>query len=146
MLIYLDNCCYNRPYDNQSYVSIYIESQAKLYIQNQIKTGKIQLATSYVLYFENSQNPFEIRKNTIENFASKFETVYVSEGSHREVITISKEIEKTGIKHKDACHIACAILSNCDYFITTDYRLLKFKTDLIKIINPTDFVKELEAE
>lgn len=35
MLIYLDNCCYNRPYDNQSYVSIFIESQAKLFIQEQ---------------------------------------------------------------------------------------------------------------
>ena len=146
MLIYLDNCCYNRPYDNQSYISINIESQAKIFIQNQIKNGKIELATSYVLYFENSQNPFEIRKKTIEDFASKYETVYISKDSHKKVIAISEKIEKTGIKHKDACHIACAIISNCDYFITTDYRLLKFKTDLIKIINPADFVKELEAE
>ncbi len=146
MLIYLDNCCYNRPYDNQSYVSIFIESQAKLFIQEQIKKGKIELVTSYVLFYENSQNPFEIRKNTIENFASEYETVYVSKEKHENVIGLAEKMEKTGIKHKDACHIACAILANCDFFITTDYRLLKYKTDLIKIINPTDFIKELEAE
>ena len=127
MLVYLDDCCYNRPYDNQAYISIFIESQAKLYIQSQIKKGKIELATSYVLYFENSQNPFEIRKNTIEDFASNYETVFVSKEKHKEVISISQNIEKTGIKHKDACHIACAILSKCDYFITTDNRLLKIK-------------------
>ena len=28
MLIYLDNCCYNRPYDDQSYMRINLETQA----------------------------------------------------------------------------------------------------------------------
>ena len=31
---------------------------------------------------------------------------------------------KTGIKAKDACHVACAISASCDYFLTTDDRLL----------------------
>ena len=57
MLVYFDNCCYNRPYDNQAYISIFIESQA-IYSESD-KKGKIELATSYVLYFENSQNPFK---------------------------------------------------------------------------------------
>lgn len=39
MEIYLDNCCFNRPYDNQSFVQIELETQAKLYIQYQIKQG-----------------------------------------------------------------------------------------------------------
>ena len=30
MKIYLDNCCYNRPYDDQSYLSISLETQAKM--------------------------------------------------------------------------------------------------------------------
>ncbi len=37
MKIYLDNCCFNRPYDNQSFLSISIEAQAKLQIQSLIK-------------------------------------------------------------------------------------------------------------
>ena len=31
--IYLDNCCYNRPYDDQSEPRVYLESQAKMLIQ-----------------------------------------------------------------------------------------------------------------
>lgn len=37
MKVYLDNCCFNRPYDDQSYLKISLESQAKLKIQNMIK-------------------------------------------------------------------------------------------------------------
>lgn len=28
MRIYLDNCCYNRPYDDQSYLNVSLETQA----------------------------------------------------------------------------------------------------------------------
>ena len=52
----------------------------------------------------------------------------------------------TGIKRKDATHLASAIFANCDYFITVDKRLLNFKTNCIKLINPIDFVKILEGD
>ncbi len=35
--IYLDMCCYNRPYDDQSQMRIAMEAQAKIYIQDMIK-------------------------------------------------------------------------------------------------------------
>lgn len=31
MRVYLDNCCYNRPYDDQTQLRISLESQAKLH-------------------------------------------------------------------------------------------------------------------
>jgi hypothetical protein len=31
--IYLDNCCYNRPFDNQEQRDIFDETMAKIYIQ-----------------------------------------------------------------------------------------------------------------
>ena len=34
--IYLDNCCYNRPYDDQNQLKIELETKAKLYIQDLI--------------------------------------------------------------------------------------------------------------
>jgi len=49
-----------------------------------------------------------------------------------------------GIRAKDALHIACAIKSGCDCFITTDKGLLKKHIDNIIIINPIDFVREME--
>ena len=39
MKIYLDNCCFNRPFDDQSQIKIHIEAQAKLDIQKNIKQG-----------------------------------------------------------------------------------------------------------
>ena len=30
--IYLDNCCYNRPYDDQSQIRISLEAQAKIFM------------------------------------------------------------------------------------------------------------------
>ena len=52
MRVYLDNCCYNRPYDDQSYMRIHLETQAKLYIQEMIKEKKIELVNSYMLEYE----------------------------------------------------------------------------------------------
>jgi hypothetical protein len=37
MLVYLDNCCYNRPFDDQSNLLVRIETETKMQIQ-EIKT------------------------------------------------------------------------------------------------------------
>ena len=34
MRVYLDNCCYNRPFDDQTQVKVLIETLAKLNIQS----------------------------------------------------------------------------------------------------------------
>ena len=146
MQVYLDNCCFNRPYDDQSFLSISLETQAKLHVQELVRQHKIEMVTSYVLEYENSVNPYEMRRTTIKEFMEQYETVYVSQNKMQQVETMANEIKKTGVKHKDACHIASAIIAGCDYFLSTDYRLLKYKTDKIKIMNPIDFIKELEVE
>ena len=53
MRIYLDNCCFNRPYDDQSQFKIRIESEAKLAIQEKVKNGLIELVWSFLLDYEN---------------------------------------------------------------------------------------------
>lgn len=52
----------------------------------------------------------------------------------------------TGIKYKDACHVACAIYAGCDFFISTDMRLLKYTNEKIVMLSPVDFLKKLEVE
>ena len=47
MKIYLDNCCFNRPYDDQTQIRISLETQAKLYVQDLVKNKKLDLVTSY---------------------------------------------------------------------------------------------------
>ncbi len=141
MKVYLDNCCFNRPYDDQSQVRISLETQAKLYIQELIRSKKLSLVTSYVLLYENSHNPYEMRKKGILDFVREYTAEYVDVDAADAITALVPEIMKTGIKAKDAHHVACAIHASCDYFLTTDQRLLNYKTDKIQLVNPVDFLK-----
>ena len=62
------------------------------------------------------------------------------------ILRNAKQIEKLGIRPKDALHIACAIAANCDYFITTDDGIINKTTTnkLIKVVNPIDIINLTE--
>jgi len=123
-----------------------LETQAKLYIQRLVKEKKIELVTSYVLDYENSDNPYEMRRNTIAEFITVQTSAYVDVSHHKELSSKVTEIMSTGIKYKDACHVACAMYAGCEFFISTDARLLKYQSKEIMMLNPIDFLEKLEAE
>jgi len=68
MKIYLDNCCFNRPFDDQSQLKIRLESEAKMAIQEGIRSGAYLLVWSYVMDYENHKNPFSERREQIGFF------------------------------------------------------------------------------
>lgn len=43
MKLYLDNCCFNRPFDDQSRIKIKLETDAKLFIHSKILIKKYEL-------------------------------------------------------------------------------------------------------
>ena len=49
-----------------------------------------------------------------------------------------------GIKTYDALHIACAVSANCEFYLTTDKKLLNTPIPEIKIVNPIILVNEME--
>lgn len=146
MRIYLDNCSYNRPYDDQSQIRIHLETQAKLHIQDMIRQKQVELVTSYILDFENSRNRSIQKKMAIEKFMNDYTAFYVSNQNEKELEKIAAFIMETGIKEKDAYHLACAILSKCHFFVTTDDRLLKYKSENIYLVTPGEFIRRLEAD
>ena len=73
------------------------------------------------------------------------ESYYVGDERDADVAEIAEPIIHTGVKEKDAFHVACAILAECDYFITTDDRLLKYQTDSISLVSPCEFIRKLEG-
>jgi predicted nucleic acid-binding protein len=98
------------------------------------------LVWSYILDFENAANPYLNRKQAI----AKWKKIAVFDVDASEsVVNCGKEIMLKGIKKKDALHIACAIEAKCDYFLTTDKKLLKTAFEKIKVISPIDFIKIL---
>ncbi len=145
MLIYLDNCCFNRPFDNQGHIRIRIETDAKLYIQENIISGEFDLAWSYILDYENNKNPFPERKETINNW-KKHAKKDTSET--KEILKRANELLINGIKSKDALHISCAIELNCKFFITTDLNIIKklVNFELVKVVNPVDFINAIELK
>ena len=140
--VYLDNSCFNRPYDDQSQLRIELETKSKLFIQKLITDKKIDLVISYISELENSDNPFAVRQIAIEDFF-KYSVLNIEEND--EIISIAENIKKTGVKTKDSLHVACAIFAECDYFLSTDKRLLKYQDKRISIINPVDFIFKEEA-
>lgn len=79
MKIYLDNCCYNRPYDNQSQLRISLETQAKLRIQECVRNGDYELVSSFVLMYEISKSPNVASAKNIEKYVTDYTSVYVSD-------------------------------------------------------------------
>lgn len=115
-------------------------------IQQQVRNGKLELASSYILEAENGANPFEGKRKDIQAFIDTYTEVYVSARKDSEVRRLAAEIMKSGVKLMDACHVACAVLAGCDVFFSTDRRLLKYQTDSIRILNPVAFILEKEEE
>jgi predicted nucleic acid-binding protein len=146
MRVYLDNCAYNRPFDDQSQIRIALESQAKMYIQGLIVGKKIELACSYMSRYENNANPHKEHRHSITDFFNHA-VEYVGYEKAEAVETRTQEIMKYRIKYYDALHIACAVESRCDCFITTDDGILqKYKGDDIQMCNPLDFIRYMEEK
>lgn len=140
MKVYLDNCCYNRPFDDQTQIRICLETQAKIHIQKLILGKKIELVYSYMSVFENNDNPNKRCRRIVSDFFQNA-TEFVSHTEMLQVEAIAEGVTKQNIKNKDALHIASAILSGCEYFITTDDIVLKrCKSDKIKICSPIEFL------
>jgi predicted nucleic acid-binding protein len=141
--IYLDNCCYGRPFDPPSNPMIIFESSAKILIQTLVANHKIKLVSSFVVYEEISAITNEEIRNLIIEFLDNA-SIYIAKDKLDDVLELATEIMTTGLKYMDASHTACSIIAGCDYLVTTDKRLLKHKSDKINIINPVDFIRMWE--
>jgi predicted nucleic acid-binding protein len=136
--IYLDNCCFNRSFDNQLSLIVRLETEAKLYVQDLIRQGKLELAWSFMLDYENGANPFEEVRLQI----AEWKTLASDDcGSSDEVSARANELMKLGLRPKDAAHIACAMCMEADYFLTTDKKILNKPITGTQVINPVDFVR-----
>ena len=90
MKIYLDNCCYNRPFDLQNNLRVHLESIAKLELQDQIRKGNIVMVWSYVLEYEASKNPYKDRRDAILPWINRASEIVTKETP--EIIDIAKKL------------------------------------------------------
>ncbi len=142
MKIYLDNCIFNRPFDEQSHIRIRIETEAKLAIQEEIRRGTYQLIWSYILDYENNKNPFRERQEQIMKW-KKYAITDIEENT--DIIKTALLLNSKGLQKMDSLHIACAIFAKADYFLTTDDKVIKKENAIteLEISDPINFIKKV---
>ena len=139
--LYLDNCCFNRPFDDQSQLLVRLETEAKLFIQNGIKNGTFELVWSCILDDENDANPFPLKRLHVRSWKSfAVQDINISD----DVMRWAKHFGDKGIKSMDALHLACARFAEVDSFITTDRGILKKRLTDIRVLNSLDFVQRMK--
>jgi len=150
MNIYLDMNIYNRMFDDQSQINIKLDTIAIDVIYELIGKGTLKLLWSYVLEYENSNNPFPNRRERVK-IISKMRNDTIL-GSEQIIKTAEYIQELSKAKEKDSLHLACAIHSSCKYFITCDNALIRTinfnRATLanllgeIELISPLDFFRK----
>lgn len=122
MKIYLDACCFNRPFDDQSQNRIRLESEAIILIMDRMHNKEWEWVGSDVLLAELENTPDIEKRRYLMELA---EWVHLHVDLTEDTIARATELEQLGFKSFDAMHVACAESANADVFLTTDDKLLK---------------------
>ena len=89
----------DRPYDDQTSITISLETQAKLAIQELIKLGKYDLVSSEALEYEVDASPYSSQAQIIRGFIQENASIYVGPGRKDDVDKQAEEItEAEGIR------------------------------------------------
>lgn len=144
MRIYMDVCCLNRPFDDQTKAKILIESDAVLAILSKCSAGEWVLLSSDILDAEINKTPAGWKKRKVlELYNIAVEKIELNDI----IIKKALSLEDKGLKAYDSLHVATAEYSKADVFLSTDMYLLKkaehLKIDL-KTANPLNWYMEAE--
>ena len=150
MKLYLDMNIYNRIFDDKNQIKIRFETMAIDVTFELVEKGMHKLGWSFMLKDENDGNPYSNRKEYVDMLSTACAEIIEPNSKIKE---IAKNIMSlSNAKVKDSLHLACAIYSGCDCFITCDDRLIKTINANIenisnvvgnlKIMNPIDFLRE----
>jgi predicted nucleic acid-binding protein len=140
----LDNCCYNRPFDEQYQARIHMESEAVLAVVKRAEQHIDEIIGSDILELEINQMTNSIKKEKVKNL---YEIIKTNVKNTVEIKKISEEILKEStIRTYDSLHIASAEEGKADMFLTTDDKLLKACTRLemkVRVLNPLKYFLEV---
>ena len=137
MRIYLDNCCYNRPFDNQAQQRINDETESIFRVISQ--KGNVIIGSD-TLILEMAQ---------IKDIDLQLDVMAMYSQTIKEEVSTSEEVEKiadsimseSSIHKMDALHLASAIVGKAEIFLTVDDKLIKSCSKLklnMRVINPTE--------
>jgi predicted nucleic acid-binding protein len=140
VLLYLDNCALNRPFDDQTQARIWCETVSLSLILGLIESGEAALVCSPIHLLENSRNPLAVRRLWIERCLDR--------ARHRVALTEAirlraHSLEAMGIKPLDALHVAAAEAEGATHFITCDDRVIRRYGGTLIVQTPATFITSL---
>lgn len=134
---------YNRPFDDQMQPRIWLETLSLVVILQMVEAGKVELTGSSVVEYENSRNPFSIRKQWVIRCLG---LITHSQKVNEEIRKRATILEREGLKAIDALHVACAEATGNEYFLTCDDRVIRRYKGAMNVVNPVDFVFSVTGE
>jgi len=145
MKIYLDVCCLNRPFDDQTQTRIHLESEAIVSILQRVEDDEWQLISSDAVAYEIQKTPNEERQERLWSLESRATMRVEITGS---ILQRAEEVEKLGFKTYDALHLSFAESAEVDVFLSTDDKLLnqaqRFKKEInLAVANPLSWLQEV---
>ena len=145
--VYLDACCLNRPFDDQSQLRVRLESESILWLLNEVECGRWNWTSSHVLEWEISQTPDAARRERVLQTLQLATSVVATTD---EILSKAARLQSLGFKAFDGLHLACAEQARCGVFLSTDDRLLRLSRRVadqltVQVESPVDWVREVQA-
>jgi len=144
MKIYLDTCCYGRPFDKQEQAKVAAETIA---VMTAISTCKI---AGYGIIGSNAVD-FELGRILNDKLRAATKTFYDLTVDDRVFLTAeghkrAEALHAEGLGVMDSQHLAAAEAAGVEYLLTTDedFERICAKKNLssVKVINPLTFLTE----
>lgn len=145
--LYLDVCCLNRPFDDQSQDRIRLEAEAVRVILARLQARDWHWTGSEVVNLEIERTPDAERRSRVKLIAQRaHSTVPVGPAE----VARGLELERLSFRAFDALHLACAEAAQVNVFLTTDDGLLRkasrHKAVLrVRVMNPLLWSREAGA-
>ena len=142
--IYMDVCCWNRPFDDQTQARVHLEAEAVLAVVSEIEGGQLQLLHSEVVDLEIANAPDLKRRERLQALIPRRHRYVRHE---QRMSSRALELEQRGFSGIDALHLACAESAGADVLLTTDDRLLRLasrheKVLRVRVANPLAWMQD----
>ena len=142
--VYLDNCCLNRPFDDQSQPRIRLEAEAVTLILELVQRKKLALTISDASITENNRCRDDEKRRQVACLMQLSGRRLKLDAA---VITRAEQFSISGFGVFDALHLAFAEKAGVDVILTTDDRMLALArrrgTSLnVRVENPVAWIQE----
>jgi predicted nucleic acid-binding protein len=140
-IIFFDNCCNSRLFDDETKPNIKPEADAIRRIINNKRRGGYIIVGSFAGDAEINKIPDDEKRWAAKQKYEEYIDGWVKRTA--QIMARARKLEAYGLRNMDAAHLAAAEAADADYLLTVDKDFLKACSrqnfTKVKVINPIDF-------